>query len=370
MKIIFTGGGTGGHVFPIVAIIRELRRMTLSKDLNLYYIGPKDEFGDILLCQEDVKTFSIPGGKVRRYFSFENIIDIVCKFPIDFIKSFYLFLRIKPDLVFSKGGTGSVSVCYVAKIFKIPVFIHESDVIPGFSNRIVSTFAKKIFVSFPKTEFFDSEKVIITGNPIRKELLEGDPQTAKDIFGLTFEKPIILFWGASQGAEFINDFVVSIINELLEKFEIIHITGKEKLKEVQNDVLIAINKDLEKYYHCVGFLDEEKLKAVFSVVDFIVSRSGSGSIFEIAAANKPSILVPLPNSASNHQAKNAYIYANTGAAIVMEQPNMTKNFFLEKINYLFSHKENLEKMKLEAIKFSNLLSAKSIAREILEYLNI
>jgi UDP-N-acetylglucosamine--N-acetylmuramyl-(pentapeptide) pyrophosphoryl-undecaprenol N-acetylglucosamine transferase len=368
MKILFTGGGTGGHVFPLVAITRELNRMTSEDNLNLFYVGPKDEFAEILLRQEDVKIYNIPGGKIRRYFSFETFIDIFYKLPIDFIKSFYFLLKIKPNLIFSKGGTGSLAICYCAKFFKIPIFLHESDVAPGLSNRIISQWAKKIFISFPKTEFFDLEKTILTGNPIRKELLDGDIEKAKELFNLTLEKPIILFWGASLGAEFINDFVLRILNELLEKFEIIHITGKENLKEVENESLIVINKDLKKYYHIYGFLDEEKLKAVFSACDFVISRSGASSIFEIAGSGKPSILVPLPSAAFNHQAKNAYAYADTGASLVIEQSNLTPNFFLDKINYFFSHPEKLEQMKTEALRFSKPLAAKSVAREIIEFL--
>lgn len=369
MKILFTGGGTGGHVMPLIAIIRELRRMSSQDSLDLFYIGPKDEFAEILLRQEDVKINTIPGGKFRRYFSLQTIIDFVWKIPLDFIKSFYLILKIKPALVFSKGGSGSVAVCYVAKFFKIPVFIHESDVVPGLSNRIASKWARKIFISFPKTEFFDLEKVILTGNPIRTELLEGQTQMAKDLFNISMEKPVILFWGASQGSEFINDFVLDILPELLKNFEIIHITGKSNLKQIEAESEIVVARDLEKYYHVLGFLGEQELKTVYSVVDFFVSRSGASSIFEIAAIGKPSILVPLPSSAGNHQAKNAYSYADTGAGIVMEQSNLTPNFFLDKINFLFSHPNLLEDMKTSALRFSKPLAAKAIAREIIEFLN-
>ncbi len=369
MRILFTGGGTGGHVFPLVAIIRELRRMTIKENLELFYIGPKDEFAEILLRQEDVQIANIPGGKIRRYFAIENFADILFKIPIDFIKSFYLLLKIKPDLILSKGGTGSLPVCYCAKSLNIPVLLHESDVAPGISNRIVSQWARKIFISFPKTEFFDLDKVILTGNPIRKELLDGDIETAKDLLNLTLEKPIILFWGASLGAEFINDFVLRILNELLKDFEIIHITGKNNLHSVITESEVVINKELEKYYHALGFLDEEKLRAVYSAINFAISRSGSGSIFELSAKGIPSILVPLPTASFNHQAKNAYAYAQTGSTLVLEQTNLTPNFFLEKIHYLFAHPQVLEQMKTEALRFSKPLAARAVAREILEYLN-
>jgi UDP-N-acetylglucosamine--N-acetylmuramyl-(pentapeptide) pyrophosphoryl-undecaprenol N-acetylglucosamine transferase len=193
---------------------------------------------------------------------------------------------------------------------------------------------------------------------------------AKSLFNITLEKPVILFWGASQGAEAINDFVLRTLDGLLKDFEIIHITGKENLKEVEAESEVVINKELEKYYHPLAFLDEEKLKAVFKVTDFVVSRSGASSIFEISAMGRPSILIPLPTAASNHQAKNAYAYADTGASIVIEQSNLTPNFFFDKIHNLFSHPELLERMKTEALRFSKPLAAKSVAREILEFLTM
>jgi len=222
MKILFTGGGTGGHVFPIVAIAREIRRIYPKKDLEFYYLGPKDEFGLIILSQEDFKIETIISGKVRRYFSgsrdfsvsqinfttlYQNIIDILFKIPFGFLQSIFLILKIRPQLIFSKGGSGSISVTQGARFLRVPVFLHESDIVPGLSNRVTSKWAKKIFVSFPKTEYFDPQNAILVGNPIRKELLEGDRKTAGDLFDLTFQKPIILFSGGSQGAEALNDFV-------------------------------------------------------------------------------------------------------------------------------------------------------------------
>ncbi|MEK7658297.1 MAG: undecaprenyldiphospho-muramoylpentapeptide beta-N-acetylglucosaminyltransferase [Patescibacteria group bacterium] len=370
MKIVFTGGGTGGHIFPIIAIAREIRRIYSKKDLEFYYIGPKDELNLILLSQEDFKIKTIISGKIRRYFSFQNFIDILLKIPFGFLQSLFFILIIKPDLVFSKGGSGSISVALGAKILGIPLFLHESDISPGLSNRIASRWAKKIFTSFPKTEYFSLDKTILTGNPIRKELLEGDSKRAGELFDLTFQKPIVLFLGGSQGAEAINDFVIRIFNELLKDFELIHICGRDKLKETEAESEVVINEDLKKYYHPLAFLDEEKLKHAYRAADFIISRSGSGFIFEIAALGKPSILIPLPSAAANHQAKNAYAYSETGATLVIEQDNLTPNFFLEKFRSLFLHPEKLEEMKEKALKFSKPFAAKAIAREILEFFMI
>lgn len=367
MKILFTGGGTGGHVFPIVAIARELRRLYGKDDLELFYIGPKDEFGLILLSQEDFTIKTIFGGKIRRYFSWQNLVDVLFKIPLGVLQSFYLLFTIQPKLVFSKGGSGSIAVTFSAKVLGIPLFIHESDIVPGLSNRTSFAWAAKTFVSFPKTEYFEPSKTILTGNPIRKELLEGDKEKARKLFNLTFEKPVILFCGGSQGAQFINDFVLNVLNEILKHFEVIHIAGRQSFKDIESEAEVVIEKDFKKYYHLIGFLDEEKLKHVYKTSDFIISRSGSGSIFEIAALGLPSILVPLPDSAGNHQAKNAYAYAETGAALVIEQENLTVNFFMQKLHSIFLRAEELAKMKEEALRFSKPLAGKAIAREILEY---
>jgi len=368
MKILFTGGGTGGHVYPLVAIAREIRRIYPKKDLTLYYAGPKDEFASALLSHEDFIIKTIVSGKIRRYFDWRNIVDILFKIPFGVIQSFFLLLFMRPDLVFTKGGSGSIAAAYAARILKIPVFLHESDVVPGLSNQTVAKWAKKIFVSFPKTEYFDPSKTILVGNPIRKELLEGDKEKAVELFNLTLSKPILLVVGGSQGAEAINDFILNIFNHLLREYEVIHITGNRDAKEVAAEALVVEEKDLERYYHEVGFLNEEKMKHAYKAADLIISRSGSGSIFEIAANGKPSILIPLPLAANDHQSKNAFAYAQTGAAMVMEQQNLTPNFFMENVQLLLLDQEKINKMKKAALDFAKPLAARGIAREILEFL--
>ncbi|MDP3882449.1 MAG: UDP-N-acetylglucosamine--N-acetylmuramyl-(pentapeptide) pyrophosphoryl-undecaprenol N-acetylglucosamine transferase [Candidatus Staskawiczbacteria bacterium] len=368
MRILFTGGGTGGHVYPLVAIAREIRRIYPKQNLEFYYLGPKDELGLILLSQEDFIIKTIISGKVRRYFSLQNFVDILFKIPFGILQTFFMMLQIKPDLVFSKGGSGSISVTYPAKLLKIPVFIHESDVVPGLSNQQTSKWAKKVFTSFPKTEYFEPEKIVLTGNPIRKEITEGDKQIAGDLFNLTFSKPIFLIVGGSQGAGAVNDFVLRILNDLLKKFEIIHVTGRENIKQVEREAQVVMNKDLEKYYHPIAFLDEEKTKHAYAAADLVISRSGSSAIFEIAACGKPSILIPLPTSAGDHQSKNAYVYANAGACIVLEQENLTPNIFMENVELLLLHSEKVEEMKQSAFAFAKPLAARAIAREILEFL--
>ncbi len=182
MRILFTGGGTGGHIFPLIAIIREIRKLYPRKDLEFFYIGPEDEFGSILLSQEDVRVKTISTGKIRRYLSFQNIVDVLFKIPLGVIQAFYHLAKIDPQLVFSKGGPGSLPVTLCAMIFRIPIFLHESDVIPGMANKFTSRFASEIFVSFPRTEYYPLKKMILIGNPIRREILESSKEEARKMF--------------------------------------------------------------------------------------------------------------------------------------------------------------------------------------------
>jgi UDP-N-acetylglucosamine--N-acetylmuramyl-(pentapeptide) pyrophosphoryl-undecaprenol N-acetylglucosamine transferase len=368
IKILFTGGGTGGHLFPIISIVRELKRLSSDENLALHYIGPKDHKSLFLLQQENIKPHMIVSGKIRRYFSFENVTDALFKIPFGFLQSFFLLLFMRPRVVFSKGGSASLVVTMAARILFIPVFLHESDTIPGLSNRYSSLWAKKIFTSFPKTQYFNPEKTLVVGHPILKELLEGNSEVAKDIFNLTTEKPVLLFWGGSQGAQPLNDFILNMLADLVAEYEVIHVCGKKNHQQVEAESQVILNKDQQMYYHLWEFLDEIPLKHALAAANFVVSRAGAGSIFEIAACGKPSVLVPLPSSAQNHQSKNAYEYARNKATLVIEQENLNPHFFLAKLHYLFSHQEELEEMKSNALAFSKPLAAKAIAREILEYL--
>lgn len=374
MKILFTGGGTAGHIFPIIAISREIKKVYSLQDFRFYYIGPKDEFSENLLSQEGIVVKTILAGKIRRYFGFlsffQNLIDIFIKFPIGFLQSLFYIFIISPDLIFSKGGYGSLPVTLSGWLFLTPIFLHESDIIPGLSNRLASKFALEIFVSFPveKTKYFSSKKMISVGNPIRKEILEGEKEKAKELFNLTGEKPVILVLGGSQGSRRINDVLLVILPEFVENFELIHQTGQKNFKEIEAEARAVVKEDFLKYYHPFPFLNEEELKQAYAICDLICSRAGSGSIFETAAIGKPSVLIPLPESAQNHQVENAYAYADRGACLVMEESNLTSHFFLERIKYLFSQPQKLKEMAESAKSFSRPQAAKIIAEYIITYL--
>lgn len=368
MKILLAGGGSGGHIMPLVAVSRELKRLHQEQDLSIHYMGPSEPLAVFLLRQEGIKTHAILGGKVRRYFSLANIVDVGFKIPFSFLQGFFLLLFIRPHLVFSKGGTGALPVTWCARILRIPVFIHESDIVPGRANRAAAAFAKKIFISFEKTEYFDLAKTLLTGNPIRQELLEGTPEGAKETLGITFEKPVLMIYGGSQGSQAINEFVLEILGQLLPNYELIHVCGANNFKAVKSEADTIITKELAPYYHLYESLDEVKTKHAYKSASLIISRAGSGSIFEISACGKPSILIPLPDAAGDHQSKNAYQYALTGAAIIIEQANLTPNFFLGQIQNITANPQKYQQMQESALSFAKPLAAKAVAREILEYL--
>lgn len=372
MKILFTGGGTGGHILPIIAICREIRKIYQKPDLKFFYLGPRDDFDQILLSQEGIKIKHVFSGKLRRYLTwkvfFQNPIDVLFKIPIGIAQAFFYIFFLAPDLVFSKGGFGSIQGVLAGWLLRIPVFLHESDVSPGLANRFLTKFALEVFGSFPKTENFSQKKIISVGNPVRREVLEGSKEEAQRLLKLNQQKPVILILGGSQGAQRINDKILEILPKLLKNFSVIHQCGQRNFKEVESESRVILPKELTSSYHLFPFLHEKELKQAYAASDFIISRAGSGSIFEIAALGKPSILVPLPEAAQNHQVKNAYAYAENKAAIVLEEANFTSHFFLEKLKYLLSQPKELKKMQKAAKEFSRPMAARIIAGYLVEFL--
>jgi UDP-N-acetylglucosamine--N-acetylmuramyl-(pentapeptide) pyrophosphoryl-undecaprenol N-acetylglucosamine transferase len=369
-RILFTGGGTGGHIFPIIAIAEEMKKK--DANLNLAYIGPSDFTSKTFLPQAKIKAFYISSGKFRRYFSigtfFFNIIDLFIKIPLGIFQAFIIMFFTAPDVIISKGGFGSIPVVIAGWILRIPIFMHESDVVPGLANKIGSKLSEKVFVSFPTSEmeYFPKKKMIESGNPVRDVLTRGNREEAVKLFNLTSEKPVVLILGGSQGSSRINEVILDVLVDILQEFEIIHQTGLAGFKIVQNESLAMIDEGLRRYYHPYFFLDEKELALAYAISDCIVSRSGAGTIFEIALLKKPSILIPLPESAQNHQVRNAYSYAKNGACLVLEEGNFTHHFFLEKLREVF--KEDKETMVKGAEVFSKPYAAVIVSRYVLDFL--
>jgi len=373
MKILFTGGGTGGHILPIIALAREIRAQADTMPLEFLYMGPKDEFSEMLLSQEGIKNYHIFSGKIRRYEFLKslpkNLLDVFVKVPLGIVQAFFRIFVLGPDIIFSKGGYGSVPSAIAGWILRVPIVLHESDVVPGLSNRIVGRFASEIFVSFPGTKEFPKNKIIEVGNPIRKDILTGSKEEAKRLFSLQGKKPLLLLLGGSQGAQRINDMLLVILDEALKDYEIIHQTGEKNFSQVKAEAAVVTAKERKPFYHPVAFLKETELRHAYAAANLIVSRAGSGSIFEIASLGKPSILIPLAEAAQNHQIENAYAYQKTGACIVLEENNITPHFFLERVHSLFANKAKFQEMVEAAKNFAKPEAGRVIAKYIIESLS-
>lgn len=365
MRIVFTGGGTGGHVYPIIAVARQLKQIYgQTQSLEMIFLGPTGHYRQDLE-KEGIRVKSILAGKLRRYFSVFTLLDIL-KAPLGFVQSFWHLFFLMPDVVFSKGGYGAVPVVLVSWLYLIPVISHESDAVPGLANRIGGMFSKRIALSFQGSEkYFSKKKTALVGNPVRMEMAQicsmTDKEKAKSVFNITSQKPIILILGGSQGAQKINELVLSVLPNLLDKYEIIHQVGEKNYQRIKGYL-----KEYPGNYHFFPFLDEVLYTNGFLLADLVVSRAGGGSIYEIAACHKPSILIPLPRSASDHQRKNAFAYAEAGATSVLEQDNLTPNMFLNEIEEIIGSLEMAQKMRDNAKTFSQPEAASKIAQELIE----
>ena len=323
--VVFTGGGTGGHIYPGLAIADRLK--SLNADYSIIWIGSNngnDKKNVLSSYGTDNETtcnkfIGIPSGKLRRYFSFQNFIDIF-KIGFGLIAAFFILLKIKPDFVFSKGGFVSVPPCAAAKLLKIPVYTHECDFSPGLATKINVKFAKKVLVSYEETkDFFASnvkEKVLVMGNPIRDIFFNTEKQIGFDFLALEKqEKPILLVLGGSSGAHQINELIFENLGWLVEHFVVIHQTGKgddfTTACEKQNNVSQGCYKAYDFIY--------SEMPHVLSCADVVLSRSGANSLWECVATEKPMILVPLAGSGTRgDQVENAQFFEKQGAALVLD----------------------------------------------------
>lgn len=368
MKILLTGGGTGGHFYPLIAVARTLNAVADQEkiaNLELIYMAEHPYDRNILL-QNGIKFKKIYSGKIRRYFSFFNIIDIIKLIP-GILKSVFGMYFDFPDVVFSKGGSESFPPVLAAKILGIPIMIHESDAVPGYANAWAGKFSKRIALSFASSvAYFPKGNAAVVGNPIRKEFFIKEVLGAKEFFKLENETPVIFIFGGSQGAKNINDNVLDILPELLPDYQVIHQCGENNYKDDKGRADLILEKSpFKSRYRLFSSLKFDEMRMAYGAADLAVSRAGSGSIFEIAASGLPSLIIPLTGSAQEHQRENAYAYAKSGAAVVIEERNLKPHILKSEIDRLFADKEKLRKMSEAAKLFAKPDAAEKIAREII-----
>jgi len=322
---------------------------------------------------------TIMAGKLRRRLSFANFLDIFKSIGGIFQALGYVY-AFMPDIIFSKGGYGSFPAVLWGTLFFIPIAIHESDAVPGLVNSLMKKFARKIFISFSFTQkYFSAQKTVLTGNPIREELVL--PPDKKDdtikILGLDQKKPVLTIIGGSQGSQHINTLVLDILPKIIPQVQVIHQTGKDNFDSVEKEADIVFqeiikNESDKQYYHPCAFFEErdtpklDSLRDVLLVSDLVIARAGSGLIFEIALNGKPSILIPLPWASRGHQFKNAYEYAYSGAAVVVEEGNLKTDIFSNLVLRLINDENKKKTMSEAAQKFAQPKAAEQIAQYLLQ----
>lgn len=368
MRILFSGGGTGGHFYPIISIIEELNELVKEKKLlkpDLIYMAPTP-YDPGKLFENGVTYKKNHAGKLRRYFSIQNFFDLF-KTGWGIVVSVYQIYKLYPDVVFGKGGYASFPALFAAKILGIPVVIHESDTVPGRVNMWAGKFAAKIAVSYAEaSKYFPQGKVAHTGNPVRKDITMPITAGAREFLQLEKDVPVVLILGGSQGAQIINDTILEALPNLLKECQVIHQVGKNNIAEVKATAeAVLFDSPLKDRYKPFDYLNPLALRMAAGVASVVVSRAGS-TIFEIASWGAPAILIPITNSNGDHQRQNAFNYARAGGCVVIEESNLTDNILISEIQRLIEHPEEREKMKVAASRFYKPQAARLVAEEILK----
>lgn len=339
-KIVMTGGGTAGHVTPNIALFDSLQK----DGYEIHYIGSYEGIEKGLIEDKKIPYYGISSGKFRRYRSWKNLTD-----PFRVLHGFFqarrLLGRIRPNVVFSKGGFVSVPVVMAAKTRHIPVIIHESDLTPGLANKLAMPSATKVCCNFPETlPYLPKEKAVLTGSPIRQELLHGNKQAAKDFCGFTGDLPILMVMGGSIGSVYINNAIRGCIDTLLTKYQIIHLCGKGNIDDSLKD---------KKGYAQFEYISEN-LPDLFAAADLVVARAGANSICELLALHKPNILIPLSRNASRgDQILNANSFAKQGFSAVLEEEEVTSEKLMATIDDVMAHRSKY----IDAMKNSGQMNA-------------
>ncbi|NQV88400.1 MAG: UDP-N-acetylglucosamine--N-acetylmuramyl-(pentapeptide) pyrophosphoryl-undecaprenol N-acetylglucosamine transferase [Parcubacteria group bacterium] len=367
MKILLTGGGSGGHFYPIIAIaeaINKLRKENRLMNADIYYMS-NSPYNAGTLFDNSITFKKNSAGKIRRYFSILNFFDLFKTFW-GVLGSLWEVFNIYPDVVFSKGGYASFPALFAAKVFRIPVVIHESDSVPGRVNLWAGKFAEKIAVSYPEAaEYFPKEKVAYTGNPVRKELIQPLKTGAREFLKLEDNTPVLFILGGSLGSQIINETIVDALPRLVERFEVIHQVGRKNLKQVTERASVMLRDNPhENRYKPFDYLNVLGMRMAAGAANIVISRAGS-TIFEIASWKIPSIIIPITDTNGDHQRKNAFAYARSGACVVVEEENLSANILVSEINRLMDSSTGREAMKKGTESFNHPDAAEKIAKEIL-----
>ena len=372
MKIVITGGGTGGHFYPLIAVADKIIETSEERKLlspTIYYLADK-EYDRKLLLRKGIYFKKITAGKRRTYSSAKNILDVF-KMAFGVIRTFFTMFSLYPDVVFTNGSYIAFPVLVACRILRIPVVVHSSDTVPGRVVLYGSKFADKISVAFKEaSDDFrekDREKVAWLGNPVRDEIKKPLHNGAREFLELDTGIPTILILGGSSGAMAMNDAVVDALPKLLMRYNIIHQCGRDNHDEVFGRTEVVLyDHPYKGRYKLYPYLDDLAIRMSSGAAALVISRAGAGSIFEIAQWGLPAIVIPIPNDISRDQEKNAFAYARTGAATVMLQNNTTAGLLTSEIDRIVNDPTVQEEMKTAAKKFAKPNAAEEIANAVID----
>jgi len=352
MRVLLTGGGTMGSVTPLIAIAEEIKKQ--REDAEFLWLGTKNGPERNVIKEYGIQFNPIVYGKWPRYFSIENFLAPF-KVLAGFFQAILIIIKFNPDIILSAGAFVSVPVVWAGWLLRKKSLIHQQDVKPGLANKLMALFANKITVTFDESlKYFNEKKAVLTSNPVRPEILEGDRERAIQKFKLEQNIPTVLFLGGGTGSLKINEVVIKAVPLLVNFCQIIHVTGKNKdnYKGIDNP-----------RYHKYEFLIEE-IKDVYAISDLVVSRAGLGTLTELSVLAKPAILVPLPG----HQELNAIYYSKNNAAILLEQKELTAESLVRKIKFLLENHVELENLSRNINKMIDKDATKKIVSEIFKLL--
>lgn len=359
MRIGFVGGGSGGHFYPLIAVAEAFEGQQPTPEL--YYFGPSP-YDVALLKKHNITYVYTPAGKLRRYFSLQNFVDFFRSIAGVFVAMWKLYV-IYPDVLFSKGSYTSLPVLLAARFLRIPIVIHESDAVPGLANKIAKKSARYIGISYAEVApFFPMEKTALIGIPLRKEILTATPNALAEL-GIPSDKPLIYVTGGSLGAERINNLIEQSLLELLPHYRIFHQTGTATFENTRLAASALLqDSPLQSSYYLVDSVSGETVSLLLEAASIVISRAGSTTLFEIAAHGKPSIVIPIPEEISHDQRTNAYAYAKTGAATVLEERNLTPHLLTTEIHSIISSPDRYRQMSEAAAAFAVPDAALKIAQ--------
>lgn len=372
MRIVLTGGGSGGHFYPLIAVAEAIEEISRERTLiepDLYYIGP-EPFDRAALLEHDIIYKASPSGKLRRH---EGILNIVSIFPITIgiIRSIFQLFQLYPDVIFSTGGYASFPTLYAARILQIPVVIYDADALPGRVSLWSAKFARWIGLAHPdaaeKFPIRVRDRIARVGHPIRKEIEVPAKEGGHEFLKLDPSVPTLFIMGGSQGARAINEVVLNALPELVSRYNVVHQAGAGNLDEVGKlSAVILKDSQTASRYKLFGLLNTLALRMTAGIAALIISRAGSGTIFEIASWGVPAILVPIPGEVSHDQTENAFSYARAGACVVIEQYNLTPHLLVAEIGRLVGDEALRAEMSEAARAYAKPHAAQKIAAVLLE----